>query len=75
MDIFRKPFVKDAMERFVQSKGSNNLVKVDKKKSIQPEAAIKLNALKQQDQSTLSHAERLRIMKDIKYQKEFEMMK
>jgi len=47
MDIIRRPFVKEHMERFVQSRGkSNNLVKVDKKKSIQPEAAIKLNQLK-----------------------------
>ena len=36
---------------------------------------MELNRLKQQDISTLNHHERLRIMKDIKYQKEFEMMK
>ena len=48
IDIIRRPFVKEHMERFVQSKGKVNLKSnVIKKKSIQPHAAKELNVLKQ----------------------------
>ena len=76
IDIIRRPFVKEHMERFVQSRGKINVTQhVSKKRSIQPEAAYEFNQLKQQDISTLTAKDRLRLQKEAKYQMEFEVMK
>jgi hypothetical protein len=60
------------MTRFVQSQGKINLnPQLGKKRQI--EEAIKVNKLKQQDINTLSNQDKLKLMKEMKYQKEFEL--
>lgn len=57
------------MERFVKSAGKNCLnPQLGKKKEIQPEQAKKVAILKTQDINTLKPQERMKIMKEIKYQ-------
>lgn len=76
IEIIKKPFVKEHMERFVKNKGKvAEASQVSKKKSIQPEAAVYLNELKKQDFGTLNAKERLKLEKEYKRQEEFELMK
>lgn len=48
---------------------------MSKKKSIQPGVAKELNQLKQQDFNTLNARDRQQILREVKYQQEFELMK
>jgi len=50
-------------------------VQVDKKKSIQPQEAMKMNQLKQQDINTLNHKEKMLLKKEQQKLQEFEKMK
>lgn len=45
--------------------------KLGKKRQV--EEAIKVNKLKQQDINTLSNQDKIKLMKEMKYQKEFEL--
>ena len=72
IEIIQQPFVKEHMTRFVTSQGKNNLnPQLGKKRQV--EQAIKMNKLKQQDINTLSNQDKIKLMKEKKYQQEFEL--
>lgn len=76
IDIIRRPFVKEHMQKFINTGGKINLSQnVSKKRSIQPEEAMKMNQLKEKDISTLNHRQREQLRKEQLTILEFERMK
>lgn len=77
IDIIKQPYVKAHMHRFVTQASGQGGTQLNQKvpKKDQVTQALKIKELKQQDINTLSNQDKQKLLKEMKYQQEFEMMK